>query len=392
MRQFALPAGCLFLLSLVAPASGDIAPEPEFGQSLAPREKTAVAMTAEEVTVTLAPEKALVRAVFHLENRGEGTSLEVGFPDVVSPASWSSNAPPEGVRRRMLRDFRVTVDGRETEARHRWLRESESPFGKAGSGRDGWLMAGWLLFDMTFARGQKRDVEVTYWVPYRPLYRPDLLGTRQFEYVLVTGAAWKGSIGKAIIDIRFAEGLTRGHLGEVTPAGHVETKEGIRWSLADLEPTEDVRIAVRKYAGFAAAAEGYLASAAESAEQGKPDAAGLWLARAAECLDRLERFEESVAVCRRIAAMERAAREGKPGPKQVKLFWKDRYVPWECRVVRGLVRLGREAEAREAAKEAVAVIRTVLADPKSKRFVDEAGLAAIAARLESFIAGEAYPE
>jgi hypothetical protein len=34
----------------------------------------------------------------------------------------------------------------------------------------------------------------------------------------------------------------------------VEKEEGIRGSLADLEPTEDVRIAVRKYAGFAAIA------------------------------------------------------------------------------------------------------------------------------------------
>jgi hypothetical protein len=393
MRRFALPA--LFTLVLAAPAAADIAPDPEFGQSLAPRERTSVAMTAEQVTITLTPEKALVRAVFHLANQGAATKLEVGLPDVVSPSSWSSNAPPEGVRRLMLREFRLLVDGSATEARHRWLRQSESPFAESDSGpaaADRWLMAGWLLFDMSFAPGQKREVEVSYQVPYRPPYRPDLLGTRGFEYVLVTGAAWKGAIGTAVIDVLFAEGVTRKHLGAVSPAGSTETEDGIRWTLTDLEPTENIGIAVRKYADGAAAAEGYLAAAKSAAEKGEPEREGHALASAAQCLEGLERWEESVAACRRIAVLEKAAREGKGGAKQVKLFWKDPYLPWECRVVRGLVRLGREDEAREAAKEAVALIRAVLADPKAERFVDGPGLTARAARLESFIAGEPYGE
>lgn len=379
-----------FVLLIASASRADIAPDPEFGQSLAPREKTLVAMTAEEVTIRLGPEKAAVRAVFHLVNTGPATKLEVGFPDVVSPASWSTNAPPEGVSARRLHDFRAAVDGEVVPHRTKFLQEKDDPFhheevAKDPGRADRWVFAGWMLWDMEFAEGQERTVEVEYWVPYRPPYRPTLLGDRTFTYVLRTGAPWKGPIGRAVIDVRLADGMTHGHLGPAKPDGAVRTAEGLRWTLGNLEPTEDVTIPVRQYPDLEAAAAGSLESARKCEEKGDDGGAAYALARAAECQERTGQYAACIETCRRIVALEKAAPADRP--LRTRLWWKDAYVPWECRIVRCLVRLGKTEEARAAARDAIAALESLLSGNKRERSVDPASVQERISRYRAFLEG-----
>ena len=102
-------------------------------------------------------------------------------------------------------------------------------------------------------------------------------------------------------------------------------------------------------------------------------------------------YEECIASCRRVIAYEDAAR-AKGQAAMIRLWWKDPYVPWECRIVRCLVRMGRMDEARTTAKEAVAAIRVLLANPKMSRWTRREDLEATARKLDTFAAGGAFLE
>lgn len=119
MRNIAPLAAVLTIAILAPSAFADIAPPLQFGQSLAPGDATKVAMTAEVVTITLLPEKALVRAVFSLKNTGEAEKLLVGFPDTAPGSSYGSmSGAPAGVGVR-LRDFKARMDGAPVEHQSR---------------------------------------------------------------------------------------------------------------------------------------------------------------------------------------------------------------------------------------------------------------------------------
>jgi hypothetical protein len=386
----------VLVLLAAAPVRADIAPQPEFGQSLASKTPTRVAMTEEEVTITLLPEKALVRAVFRLENTGEETALTVGFPDVVSggPVVEPGVGPWSFPR---LRDFRAPVDGKPVV--HRWSRPEKAEDDRTDPPRieeDGPDPVGnWIVWDMTFAAAAKRTVTVDYWVPYRHAYVPKLLGDRPFTYVLKTGAGWHGSIGKAVIDVRLAEGVTRKHLASIAPAGWRETEKGLRWELTDLEPTEDVVILVRRWASHDEAADAYLRAARKAVAERKLASEARALAAAAECLDLAGRREEGVAVCRRVIALERAAREGKPGHERLKRVTRTYRVPyevWECRLVRGLVRLGRVEEARAEAPAAIAALRRYAEQANQWRYADVDEIPERIERYRRFAAGASFED
>ena len=76
----------ILILAAAGPAMADIAPDPEYGQSLAPRKPCNVELVEEHVRVTMKKDSADVSAVFLLRNTGPQTSFEVGFPDTVTPS------------------------------------------------------------------------------------------------------------------------------------------------------------------------------------------------------------------------------------------------------------------------------------------------------------------
>ena len=391
-----IPIAHLVLLSLsFAPALADIAPDPEFGQSLAPIEKTSVAMTAEEVDITLKADAVAVRAVFHLENTGDATKLDVGFPDVVWPSNYSSNGPPKGVSSRRLREFIARVDGDVVAHSHRYIRSSESPFAKdrRSGDEDAWLLAGWMLWDMSFEPGQKRKVEVTYRVPYQETYAPTLLGARTFTYVLKTGAAWKGPIGKALIAVGFTGGITALHVRVLSPAGVLETEDGLLWEFSDLEPAEDVRIEIRRYVNAAEAVRVYAVRAEELEEKGDGLGAARMLAWAATGAESGGDFEQCLAFSRRIVAHEMERRAAQPDAQWIYSVLrrdKDRYEPWECRIVRCLAKMDRLEEARREAAAAIETLEALLSEALKSLYRDTEGIQECIARLRAFAAGGGF--
>lgn len=402
-------------------ALADIAPDPEYGQSLSPRERTSVAMTKETVTVTLGKKGARVRAVFTLKNTGQATSLEVGFPDVAQASSHGSDDPPGDFSGYKLHDFAATVDGAAVEHGYKWVRNQESPrekaeieakirelkenLEKAGDAKarerierdlnwqqrrlEQWAWYGWLVWDMKFEAGQERRVEVSYGVPYRPPYRPTLLQEANFEYVLKTGALWKDPIGRALIEVKFADGLTAKNFASASPSGYAESGEGLTWDLKDVEPEEDVRIRLNLHADYGAATRAYLAMAEEALGKGDKNAGAHHLAWAAECQEKAEAWAECIESCRKIVVLEKEARRcGHRGANYVRTWWKAGYVPWECRIVECFRKLGKTEEAKKAAAEALAACRALLeSDDRSLRFgLNRDGIAKRITELEALLA------
>jgi hypothetical protein len=242
------------------------------------RKKTSVAMTSEEVVVTLGEKKTKtvkkwgkdeeitlyltrVSAIFHLENQGSATKLEVGFPSYYAE---------------VLNSFAVKVDGKEVTPRLVKTGQNggsdkpkrKSKRGKAGAKDSKWGKKGvtfylyWLVWDMKFAKSEKHTVEVSYYTeaekrPIRPITHPGgMIGASDVTdrdssaalklvhtgYILKTGAPWKGPIGKAVVEVKLTNGLTSKNLRSVTPGKPVISDKSVRWEYEKLEPTQDIKI------------------------------------------------------------------------------------------------------------------------------------------------------
>lgn len=298
---------CALLIAAAAGAAAraDVAPVMFTGATgIQPREDgVPVAMLWEEVDLHLEPAKVAVVAVFVLKNAGPAdTTIEVGFPVFPSEA---------------LNDFSVTIDGSEKPD----VRTVTPPARKSGAGKGGpptgpapggaapggfkggaegaagpsgkkaarpspagpetdeqWAarqnLGAWMCWKMTFPAGRERKVAVTYWTdlrvePHRYLKDAsaevgERLASRTGGYVLRTGRAWAGSIGRAVVRIHYGQGVKKEDLLWLYPpwsrrgktAGpspwQYDAKTAVDTLLAtDLEPdwTNDVEFSFRLAGG-----------------------------------------------------------------------------------------------------------------------------------------------
>jgi len=229
----------IFLFS--AAVRADIAPDPlNSGVTMKPYDSDSrVAMAEETVDLTLEPEKLSVRVSFIMENAGPAHDLQVGFPMV---------------HEKELKDFVAKVNGKEvkTSEEVKVIRPSSSSQPK---GRE--IKEPWIVWKMPFSAGKKDVVDVSYWVaPRREMFLiHNTLSSDWFKageeeryapstagYILKTGAAWKGKIGKAVVSLRLAGGLTPAHLRGSSPKGAKDVGGRLTWTFKDFKPTEDIQV------------------------------------------------------------------------------------------------------------------------------------------------------
>jgi hypothetical protein len=395
--------GCAGIF-LAPPTSADIAPARQFGTTLAPWAASGIRMTREAVKIRLERRTAKFHATFWLKNdRDEPVSLDVGFPDAVRYGYWSSDpkTEPAGPMSK-LRNFEVTVDGAPIKANPRYFRskvslrksvgllqsyrrrereiaQEKDPEEKArlrdalGRERESlgwWFSGGWLAWRMAFAAGDSHRVVVSYDLPYRPAYRRQILGFNAVEYILKSGALWRGPIGQVTVEIELADGLSHEHMAKLEPGGYQKTKTGFRWDLESLEPTEDVKIVLRDYANHRDAVRGYRERAEAARSEGEARKEAGLLCMAWEAAQKLEPRSMEIDLARRILAYERSVVAEKGTAfnvhPRVRIDIRAAYVPWEWRLVQSLDRNGRHAEAREAARAALPVLRRWMLDDEGR--------------------------
>ncbi|MBG0777231.1 MAG: hypothetical protein H0S85_12475 [Desulfovibrionaceae bacterium] len=258
----ALCALCAVLACLAtAPraAWADAAPDP-LNKGVRPyAESGRVRMDAERVDIVLGAERCRVAARFAFRNAADAAeTLEVGFP---------SSYPHE------ITEVSVRIDGREVPVRESRELTVSRVQGPSGGLEDREVRTYWVLWDMAFAPGQRRVVDVGY--AFAPSDPGDVVATpytahrfavveefaamgrslsaearavvaaidsRTAGYVLHTGRGWSESIGEAVISAAHPA-LGAAALRRIEPMeGAAATPGGVRWTYHGLEPAFDLSV------------------------------------------------------------------------------------------------------------------------------------------------------
>lgn len=228
MRTLLLIAAALFCVPLWA----DMGPKP---RTTAPGlqfhkgdlEDIPVEMTAEEVDLVLSKgdggDNLSVTATFHMTNLGEDTGFEVGFPI--------------GTHKNMT-GFKVTTDGVEHEIK--LIDRKPAKEGDDAESRMMHVHDYWYVWDASYKAGAK----VTHVVSYNVNVWHHA-SNRNTGYILQSGAGWKNAIGKAVVTLKFGDGLSPDHLRNIGPKRDFEFKDGVfTWTFNDLEPTAGDNIVI----------------------------------------------------------------------------------------------------------------------------------------------------
>jgi hypothetical protein len=99
----------------------------------------------------------------------------------------------------------------------------------------------WYLWDTRFDENETRVIEVTYSLPHGEV-KNDLY--YRFDYLLSTGAGWKGEIDTAEIIVNF-KNLDKDLILRTSPANFTSTGNQIVWKLYNIEPTSKDDITIR---------------------------------------------------------------------------------------------------------------------------------------------------
>lgn len=190
-----------------------------------------IRMVSERVNIVLP--KGIVTATFVFKNEGKPTTVLMGFPEAGS-----------GGLKRLKTDtnfrwFRSYVDGKRVQV----TRVPELGIGANDAHGDEYKV--WWTKKVAFRRGQTRRVTCQY----SAAVGGGIYGDRFFEYVLHSGASWKGTIGKALVTVDFRD---IGRLSQVEFEPGVWVRRGKRATtfLRDFEPSEDDDINIRWHPAF----------------------------------------------------------------------------------------------------------------------------------------------
>ena len=195
------------------------------GETVWPVENKEIEMVAETVMVRPAGRRWEANCTFVLRNTGNATEIQVGFPDL------TDEGPGADLTKGTIQDFKCYVDGKEVNAQHKTGIESPRktvPY---------YPLA--YVWKVSFKKGQKRIVKNTY--NFGRLYISD--GTTELNYILTTGALWKGTIKSALIVFDLGK-LDPRFTYSIRPNGYEIKDHQISWTFKDFEPETDIEISL----------------------------------------------------------------------------------------------------------------------------------------------------
>jgi hypothetical protein len=194
-----------------------------------------IRMVREDVHITGLPE-GRVTARFVFTNEGPATDVTMGFPGYSS-----DDSSPK------LQHFKSYVDGKPVKTKRIVTKHNpdDMPTDQDGKKHDQGPWEVWYTKRVHFAAGQTRIVIDSY----DGGGGGDTSGHLYFVYVIRTGAAWKETIGRAVITADLS-GIRKYSLVGIEPAGYTRNGDIVTWDLRDLEPTDDSDIKIEWLRGF----------------------------------------------------------------------------------------------------------------------------------------------
>ncbi|MCE5200498.1 MAG: hypothetical protein ABFD54_14035 [Armatimonadota bacterium] len=165
-----------------------------------------------------------VRCEFVFKNEGKATTVKMGFPEM----SAGELAPIPDKNVTALDGYLSWVDGKPVKTRIVPSRNNGDQNYQA-----------WHIKDVSFAAGQTRTIVDSY----SGGMGGDVDGNRWFNYILKTGASWKGPIGKAAIKVNIKDMLHTYKIDRIEPQGYKKNDGIVSWTLTNIEPKQNISIA-----------------------------------------------------------------------------------------------------------------------------------------------------
>lgn len=212
----------IILLGLYTKA--DIAPNPIRAKGITVFHPTDIRMIYEKVTVDLTLDSSFVHCYFRMHNEGKATEILIGYPNM---SNYSNNNTQD----LKIAPLTVFENGRKLND----LLNNEN------SGRT------WYLWETKFERNETKEIIVTYSLPHGTV-KGNLY--YNFNYLLSTGAGWKGKVGYAEIIVNLKD-FDKDLILKASPANFTLTTNQIVWKYKNLEPTlsNDISISFEKQKG-----------------------------------------------------------------------------------------------------------------------------------------------
>jgi hypothetical protein len=220
----------LFALGIPLTTLADIAPNPIQAKGISVRAPTEIKMTYEKVTITLTPDSSFVHCYFKLHNEGKAEKVQVGYPYM--------NTTPYTSPDSKFAPIKVWQDGVEINEINTYVSNLTDMFSVKNS---------WYLWDTFLGEDRTMEIEVEYSLPYG-VVKNNLY--YKFNYLLSTGAGWKGRIDTAEIVVTLKD-LDKRLILTTTPQPITTTGNQLTWKFSYFEPTEkdDILICYEKKPG-----------------------------------------------------------------------------------------------------------------------------------------------
>jgi hypothetical protein len=234
----------LFLACMLVPVrevGADIAPEPEVelgGLQPSPFKPTEVAMLYERVEMELGmfqddterqevQNRVMVNAYFVMQNQGEvDETMQAVFPSQSAPVCRGNYHGDSFTAYYILEDsFDVSINGTTVPTS-----TLNAPYADCED-------YPWMAFDVTFPANQEVLIKVSY---IMETWNVDL--AQNIDYILETGAGWKGNIGRGYIILKFPYTVSSENVLSAASEGYQTLYNEIFWSFQDLEPTPENNI------------------------------------------------------------------------------------------------------------------------------------------------------
>jgi len=181
-------------------------------------EHKSIRMLSEKVEAKLTRDNgAKVRCIFVFKNEGKAATVMMGFPE------RAEREEPK----QTIKDFKSWVNGKSVKT-------------KLIQGKAGWVgeYKGWHVKDVQFKEGETLTIVDTY----TGGIGGNIDGWKWFEYILKTGASWKGRISKADISVDVSALLGARKITSISPKGYTRCGGVVKWSLRNIESNKDINI------------------------------------------------------------------------------------------------------------------------------------------------------
>jgi len=212
----------------------DIAPDPIRAKGITVLQPTDIKLTYEKVTVDLTLDSSFVHCYFRLHNEGKARKIQIGYPNM----SYYSN---NNRRNFKSNPINVSENGKKIDNINFYIPDSINLRNNDNNNKP------WYLWDTNFDENETRVIVVTYSLP-QGIVKNNLY--YKFEYLLSTGAGWKGVIDTAEIIVNL-KNFDKDLILKTFPANFTSTGNQIVWKLHNIEPTsmDDITISYEKKKG-----------------------------------------------------------------------------------------------------------------------------------------------